>query len=578
MSPNTERTALKRILVLGGSLTGLLAAQVLAPYTEQVVVVDRDDLDSDLAMPRRGAPQGAHVHALLLRGAQAFEDLLPGFQDALVARGARILPQSNGEWIFGGRRLDHRDTSLMGVSASRTLIESEVRRRAAATPNVRLIGGVDVVAPMTSGNPLKIVGFEASPTGNTGAGQRLEELGRRDDHGRYQIEADLVIDATGRASRTPFWLKEMGYSAPKESVVTAGITYTTQYLRDTSHQAGTTASIIIGTSPESPRGAGAVHVEGGQWTVTLVGQAGEKAPGDPAGFLEYTRSLGSDVLTRIVHKGEPIGEALAFTYPKSRWRHYEKLRRRPAGLIVMGDAVASFNPIYGQGMSSAAAQGQALRDVLRSGDLRDLEGRSARAFARIVRDPWQLSTGADRRFPGQPAKPWAERLVDAYLDRLLRTASTDPVVAAAFMRVLNLMARPATLFHPTVLRRVLSQKTTEKEDEMTLEQQENTIAEWIVALNDHDAHRVLTFFTEDAVLNDPSVGHRFEGIEGIEQYYRDYFIGYNTRTRLVGVTPTPEHLHVEVHFTGNFPGGQTDGIFDITFSGDLISFIHADLA
>ncbi|MCE0540674.1 nuclear transport factor 2 family protein [Kineosporia rhizophila] len=113
---------------------------------------------------------------------------------------------------------------------------------------------------------------------------------------------------------------------------------------------------------------------------------------------------------------------------------------------------------------------------------------------------------------------------------------------------------------------------------MTLQKQESTVREWIAALNSHDSQLVLRFFAEEAVLYEPSVGRRFEGLNGIEDYYRDYFIGYRTQTQLVGVTPTPDTLHVQVHFTGDFPGGQTGGIFDISFTGRRISFIHADLA
>ncbi|MBT0769082.1 nuclear transport factor 2 family protein [Kineosporia sp. J2-2] len=113
---------------------------------------------------------------------------------------------------------------------------------------------------------------------------------------------------------------------------------------------------------------------------------------------------------------------------------------------------------------------------------------------------------------------------------------------------------------------------------MTNGRRETIVAEWIQAANTHDPERFLAFFADDAVLDDPSVGRSFEGADGIGEYYRDYFIGYGTRTRLIGMTPQDGHLHVEVHFTGEFPGGQTGGIFDITFTGDQIRFIRADLA
>ena len=103
------------------------------------------------------------------------------------------------------------------------------------------------------------------------------------------------------------------------------------------------------------------------------------------------------------------------------------------------------------------------------------------------------------------------------------------------------------------------------------------VTDWIAATNAHDTEAYLSFFTDDAVLDDPSVGSRFEGRERVADYYEKYFIGYNTTTRIVRVAPEGDHVHLDVHFIGDFPGGQTDGVFDITFTGKKISFIRADL-
>ena len=111
----------------------------------------------------------------------------------------------------------------------------------------------------------------------------------------------------------------------------------------------------------------------------------------------------------------------------------------------------------------------------------------------------------------------------------------------------------------------------------TVIDQDAIVAEWIAAANGHETARFLSFFTADAVLDDPSVGQVFEGHVGIGRYFDSYFIGYNTQTRLVRTEPRADILHVEVDFTGDFPGGQTGGIFDITFIGDKLSHVRADL-
>jgi flavin-dependent dehydrogenase len=121
---------------------------------------------------------------------------------------------------------------------------------------------------------------------------------------------------------------------------------------------------------------------------------------------------------------------------------------------VTGDAVCSFNPVYGQGMSSAALQAEALAQVL-DGGLTGLPTRAAKAFARVAAAPWALATGPDRRHPSQPAKPLAERLLDRYLDRLLVVAPHDREVTMAFIKAINLLATPTSLLAPRIAARVL---------------------------------------------------------------------------------------------------------------------------
>lgn len=121
---------------------------------------------------------------------------------------------------------------------------------------------------------------------------------------------------------------------------------------------------------------------------------------------------------------------------------------------MLGDAFCSFNPVYGQGMSSAALQAEALITAL-DGGLPGLPTRAAKAFAGVVATPWAMATGPDRRHFTQPAKPLPERVIDRYLDRVLAVAARDRTVKLAFNEVLNLLATPTSLFAPRVAFRVL---------------------------------------------------------------------------------------------------------------------------
>lgn len=434
-----------RAVVLGGSLAGLLAAKVLAAHFAEVVVVDRDPLDVDLQAPRRGVPQGKHTHGLLVSGLQAIDAVVPGFASGVLARGGQHGDVGDRtRWHLGGGSLVRFESGLVGLLASRTLIESEVRRLVARTPGITWLGDRD------------IIGLTATSSGDRVTGVTVS--GRRTPDGisgeQVDVRGDLVVDATGRGSRAPVWLAELGYAAPAESVVPVGITYVTRLFRAREGVLDDLDGEVIGTEPGVSRGGVALRQEGDLWTVTLAGLHGEQPPTDLARFTRYAAELPTPGLGEIAARCEPIGEAMVYRFPSSRWRHWEKLPRRPEGFLVIGDAVCSFNPVYGQGMSSAGLQARALDTLLAHG-VEDLPRRAAEAFATVVAVPWALATGGDRRSPGMPRKPLPERLLDRYLDRLLRVARTDQAVAGAFLRVLNLLAAPPSLLSPAVAWRVV---------------------------------------------------------------------------------------------------------------------------
>ncbi len=446
----------RRVVVLGGSLAGLLAARALADHVEEVVVVDRDELDGELTGPRRGVAQSRHTHGLLVRGADAMETLLPGLTAGLLARGAlRADVMERSRWLMSDNVLSRQPSGLIGLLASRTLVESEVRRHVAGVANIVLRGGHDIVGLRVDPDGARLVGVVLAPRPGANGQGRPEAGNDGVRPAGVELAADLVVDATGRGSRAPRWLSELGYPEPEETVVDAQIRYVTRLFRDRPGVLDDLDADIVGTRPSSGRGGVALRQEGGRWTVTLAGQFGEEPPTDLEEFRAFARSLPTQGIADIVEACEPLGDAVRFTYPASRWRHWEKLERRLGGLIVIGDAVCSFNPIYGQGMSSAAHQALELRNLLQAGGFDDLAVRSATAFARVVATPWALATGADRRFPGQPAKPVPERIIDRYLDRLLEVATEDAVVTTAFARVLNLLAAPPSLLRPALAWRVL---------------------------------------------------------------------------------------------------------------------------
>lgn len=444
----TGRRLGQRALVLGGSLAGLLSASVLARSFDQVVIVERDDLLDHPTGPRRGVPQGRHTHGLLVGGSNAMERLLPGLSQELRAQGAlQVDLIARFRWWIGGREQVRFPAGKEGLLASRPLLEDEVRRRVTQLPNVVQLGGHDITGLVGSDDRRRVLGALVSA--------RIP--GRQDDSGLVEggaVLADLIVDATGRASRAATWVAELGYPAVPESVVEAGLTYVTRWFRNRPGVLDDIDGDLAGTDHRNTRGGVALRQEGDTWAVTLAGSFGERPPSELADYQAFARTLPTPGVAEIATHCEPLGEPMTFHYPNSRWMHWEKLPTRPERFTVIGDAYCSFNPIYGQGMSSAALQAEALAEVLADG-LPGLPARAAKAFGRVVTTPWVLSTGSDRRHASQPAKPFAERALDRYLDRLVLVAAHDRTVKLAFTDVLNMLAAPPTLLAPRVAIRVL---------------------------------------------------------------------------------------------------------------------------
>jgi 2-polyprenyl-6-methoxyphenol hydroxylase-like FAD-dependent oxidoreductase len=429
-------------VVLGASMAGLATARVLADAYERVTVLERDALPA-AAAHRKGVPQSRHAHALLDRGRVALEELFPGLTDELVANGALSGDtQLEARWYNQGLRLCPGPSDLRAVAVSRPLLEGCVRERVRALPNVRVVDRCDAA------------GLAATPDGRRVHGVRV--IRRADGSAEEVLGADLVVDATGRGSRSPAWLEELGYPRPAEEEVRIGVAYASRiYRRRPDHLDGDRA-VVVAATRDRPCGAAMLSMEGDRWMVTLFGYLGLRPPTDPDGFVAFAANLPVPDVFAVISAAEPLGEALPARYPASVRRRYERLERFPDGYLVTGDAVCGFNPVYGQGMSVAALEALALRDCLRAGPTAGLATRFFAKVSRIVDIPWGIAVGSDLRLPGvQGARTAKVRLVNAYLARFHLAAAADPVLGRAFLRVVNLMDRPEALLRPAIALRVL---------------------------------------------------------------------------------------------------------------------------
>ncbi|MBZ0296922.1 MAG: hypothetical protein K8L99_30455 [Anaerolineae bacterium] len=298
---------------------------------------------------------------------------------------------------------------------------------------------------------------------------------RIEDRNRHEveiIEGDLIVDATGRTSRTPEWLVEMGYEAPQETVVNAYLGYATRWYQVPPGFEADWKVMTITSRPETGllRGGGIFRVEGDRLLAILAGSNKDYPPTEEAGFLEFARSLPTQAFYEAIRDAEPISPIYGYRKTENRHRHYERLARFPERLVVTGDAYCGFNPIYGQGMTVAALDAQALDQLLREQGTADLSGFGAKAhqrFAGAVENAWLMATGEDLRYPcTEGERPgMMARFIQLYMDRLIRALPSDETAALAFMQAMNLTRAPAELFRPRIIWNVLKDTFSKAPDE-----------------------------------------------------------------------------------------------------------------
>ncbi|GLZ79409.1 FAD-binding monooxygenase [Actinorhabdospora filicis] len=418
-------------MVAGAGVAGLAAAAMLASRFAQVTVIDRDEL-AEGAVPRRGVPQSEHGHVLLGAGQQALEKLLPGLREEMIAAGA--VPFEPGEDLAFhryGARWPKIDTGLELITFSRPLLEWVLRGRVAAFPNVAFRSGLAVSG--LSGDDGRVTGV------TTGEGG---------------LDADLVVDCTGRGSRSDRWLAALGLPAPRVTEVRIDVGYSTRLFRRLpGDMDDSVAHFALPTPPHELRAGLALPIEGDRWLISMGGWHGDY-PGDEDAFLAHAKSLPLPEIARLVTEREPLTDLVTCGYPASRRRHFEELDRVPAGYLALGDAMCSFNPIYGQGMTCGAQEAVALGALLDAGPLD--EAAYYREAARIITTPWQFAVGADFTYPQTKGeRPRGVGLRNRFGRELQFAAQNDPEIRRVYMRVQHLLLPPEVLFKPAMIVKIL---------------------------------------------------------------------------------------------------------------------------
>jgi 2-polyprenyl-6-methoxyphenol hydroxylase-like FAD-dependent oxidoreductase len=446
--PETQR----RAIVIGGSMAGMLAARVLAESFDEVLLIERDAFP-DAPRDRSGVPQAKHVHALLPKGQLILEELFPGLNAELTGAGAMSVDVgSDIAWLTPAGWGVRFPMGVAGLSLSRSLLDWGVRRRVAALANVRIL------------NHREATGLIPNDEGDAVCGVTVRHRQGSDEPGAVAeiFRADLIVEASGRASKLPHLLTAIGYETPRETIINAHLGYASRFYKIPSGLKDHWKAILVQAAPPlHVRGGLLFPVEDNRWIVTLVGGDRDYPPTDEVGFLGFARSLRTPVLYDAIRLATPLTPVTSHRGTENRRRHYEQLSRWPERLLVLGDSVCAFNPVYGQGMTTAAIGADCLRQSLRREQYQDqgFARRFQRRLAGLNTNPWMLATGEDYRYQGfAGGSPSAlTRFMHWYVDRTLVQTTFDVQVRRRFLEVQGMIKTPSALFHPALMARLLGQ-------------------------------------------------------------------------------------------------------------------------
>ncbi|MDX1994564.1 MAG: FAD-dependent monooxygenase [bacterium] len=444
MSSSTTTT---HAIVTGGSMAGLLAARVLSERFDRVTIIERDELPHS-GDYRGGVPQARHLHTLLVRGAQIMEELFPGFGQTMLEEGA--VPAHWGKqthFITTGGYVKRFESGIHSNAMARANLEWLVRRKVMELANIDFI------------SETQVEGLLANEDRSVVTGVRV--LSRADKSSR-ELYADLVVDASGRPSKAPEWLVELGYDAPQETMVRAHAGYATRWYEIPENTPFHDVTYII--QPRAGeglyRGGGLMKVEGNRWVVTLIGANKDYPPTDEEGFMAFAASLADKGIYELIKTARPISQIYGYRRLENRMRHYEKLARRPENFLVTGDAAVAFNPIYGQGMTAAALEAMLLRKLVAKHDPRQLKGLAAtfqKGVNKLAQGPWLMNTSEDARYPDVEGmkNDFITRFTNRYFDLVALAMPYDTAVSKRFIEAMNLLKPPSSLMYPGIMLRVL---------------------------------------------------------------------------------------------------------------------------
>ncbi|GHO96639.1 hypothetical protein KSF_066870 [Reticulibacter mediterranei] len=442
MNKSYEPQKRTHAIVIGGGIAGLVVARVLVKYFEKVSLIERDHYPTEPVF-RPGVLEGRQVHTMQLRGQQELERLFPGLKKKLLAHGAVERDYGNETHFYYGALCPKIPPVLHGWNCSRLLLEWTLYQEIQRFSHLNIYEGYEVT---------NLLCEQYEPTVR-GVQMRTRDPLRNEFQ---EIKGDFIVDTSGAFSHAPQWLETRGTSSPQETVVNAFMGYATRTYKIPATFQAKWKGIAIQATSQQQRGGVLMEIEGKRWMAVLSGMVKDYPPTDETKFLEFARSLPDQELYEAIKEAQPISPIHGYRRTENRWRHFEQLEDQPENFLILGDAVCTFNPIYGQGMTVAVLQALALEQCLhhRRQRQRRLAQMVQKKVASTIAFPWRLATSADARFLSEENTS-KKGFAHWYIEGVIALLPYDAHVLLAFLEVMHLVKGPAALLHPMILLKVL---------------------------------------------------------------------------------------------------------------------------
>uniref|UniRef100_UPI0021822376 NAD(P)/FAD-dependent oxidoreductase n=2 Tax=Pseudomonas TaxID=286 RepID=UPI0021822376 len=374
---------------------------------------------------------------------QIIEGIFPGTLSALEQGGAQVADLGHDvKWYQGGRWKNRYRSGIYAHYCSRRLIDNQLRRALLGVLNVEVLSSTRVTQ-------IEFTGVDPS--------RRVEAVTVDDGQGERRLRCDLLVDASGRGTRLPTWLKEAGFGEVETSVVKTELGYASRIYRRLPAYAEQWQVLLVLPKAPLQRSMGVISpIEGDRWMVTTGGWFGHFPGNDPQEFLQALAALPVPDIHEVIRDAEPLSPVHTFKMPGSRRTHFDRVEHWPAGLLVVGDALSSMNPLYSQGMTIGALEADCIDrhidQVLQGGQgFRQLQGR----LCEVVDGAWSMATTEDFRFPetvGQ--RSWRTRFHHWYGAGLGQVSANNRRALETQIGVTNLVMEPSKLYTPAIASRI----------------------------------------------------------------------------------------------------------------------------